>query len=191
MVFGKTNAVRADDTSTIGSLMNLVNWVSSTNLVTRNTIAHWDGRYATTNDASNLSYCSRGQFGDIVTHSVSEFLGNPQVQQDGSASNGNFSLATPSEYMGEYKGSIAIGDLLICWGSIGSNNYTARVTVTFDVHSGTFKGIPSVVVSLFDNGSNNQNHPLKVTGITTSTFEIWDNSTNMMAYHYIAIGQKS
>jgi len=34
-----------DDTTTIGSLMNVTTWSNSTNLVTRNAVAYWDGRY--------------------------------------------------------------------------------------------------------------------------------------------------
>ncbi len=35
-------------------------------------IAYWNGAYSGT--ASNLAYCNKGAFGDIVTHSASEFL---------------------------------------------------------------------------------------------------------------------
>ena len=59
-----------DNTTTTGSLMNLTTYSASTNLVTRNTIAYWDGRYQTTNNSSNLSYCKKGAFGDACTKGV-------------------------------------------------------------------------------------------------------------------------
>lgn len=36
-------------------------------LITLNTLAYWDGRYQTNNNASNLKYCNQGQFGTIIT----------------------------------------------------------------------------------------------------------------------------
>lgn len=53
-------------------------WSSSigTNIPTLNTLAYWNGAY--TNTSSNLAYCVKGAFGDIVTHNASEFLTSHQ-----------------------------------------------------------------------------------------------------------------
>lgn len=59
-----------DNNTTVGALMGLTNWTASTNLVTRNTIAFWDGRYQSTNNSSNLAYCKKGAFGDACIKSV-------------------------------------------------------------------------------------------------------------------------
>ena len=67
-----------DNYNTVGSLMGLTEWQSSTNLTTRNTIAHWDGSYESSSHSSNLAYCKKGLIGDIVTinknNNVSHFL---------------------------------------------------------------------------------------------------------------------
>ena len=64
--------------TTIGSL----DYSSSigTNLPTMNTLAYWNGAYSNTpNTTSNLAYCIKGEFGDIVTHNTSEFLTEHQT----------------------------------------------------------------------------------------------------------------
>lgn len=43
---------------------------SSNSLLTQNDIAYWNGRY--NDNSSNLEYCVKGAFGDIVTHNWSE-----------------------------------------------------------------------------------------------------------------------
>ena len=57
-------------------------WSSSigTNIPTLNTLAYWNGAYTST--ASNLAYCIKGAFGDIVTHNASEFLTSHQSLSD-------------------------------------------------------------------------------------------------------------
>lgn len=70
-VKGLNNAAYKDiiNNTSVGSL----GWTNNTNgasVVTQNTIAYWDGRYA---NSSNLAYCKKGEFGDIVTHAASEF----------------------------------------------------------------------------------------------------------------------
>ena len=55
----------------IGSL-GYVNDATDNVLITSNTLAYWDGAYSGT--TSNLTYCKKGAFGDIVTHNASEFL---------------------------------------------------------------------------------------------------------------------
>lgn len=44
----------------------------NTNLVTVNTLAYWNGGY-NSSGASNLSYCSRGAFGTIVTKNTGDY----------------------------------------------------------------------------------------------------------------------
>lgn len=48
-------------------------WTSSTgtSLITSNTLAYWNGAY--TGTSSNLTYCSKGAFGSIVTKNTSNF----------------------------------------------------------------------------------------------------------------------
>lgn len=50
-------------------------WTSAstdTTLITTNTLAYWNGAYQ--NTSSNIIYVKQGKLGDIVTHSVSEFI---------------------------------------------------------------------------------------------------------------------
>lgn len=47
-------------------------WSNDTSLATINTLAYWNGAYSGT--SSNLAYCAKGAFGDIVTHNASEFV---------------------------------------------------------------------------------------------------------------------
>ena len=42
-----------------------------------NSLAYWNGRY--NSSTSNLAYCNKGAFGDIVTHSASDFLTQAQA----------------------------------------------------------------------------------------------------------------
>ena len=44
----------------------------NTNLMTTNTLAYWDGSYASSH-ASNLSYCNRGAFGTIITKGTGDY----------------------------------------------------------------------------------------------------------------------
>ena len=56
----------------ISSLAGISSWVGSSNLVTLNTIAYWDGRYATTSNLSNLTYCKYGYIvGTTGTQTIS------------------------------------------------------------------------------------------------------------------------
>lgn len=64
------NKPGTDNTTTVGSLVNLTSWANSTNLVTRNVIAYWDGRYQTTNNSSNLAYVKKGALGDACIKGV-------------------------------------------------------------------------------------------------------------------------
>lgn len=45
----------------------------NTNLMTTNTLAHWNGAFNTSN-SSNLTYCNRGAFGTIVTKATTDYL---------------------------------------------------------------------------------------------------------------------
>ena len=54
------------DRTSVGALTNVATWANSTNIPTVNLIAYWDGRYQTTNNASNLAYCKKGAFGDMA-----------------------------------------------------------------------------------------------------------------------------
>ena len=92
LVAGVPTAVGADlapanhthTMSAISDLPGIVNntaqgnlgWTASTSahdksLATVNTIAYWNGAYQGT--TSNLAYCNKGAFGDVVTHAASEF----------------------------------------------------------------------------------------------------------------------
>ena len=66
------------NTLTNNTSKGALGWSSSigTNIPTLNTIAYWNGAYA--NTSSNLAYCVKGAFGDIVTHNASEFLTSHQ-----------------------------------------------------------------------------------------------------------------
>lgn len=43
----------------------------STNIITANSVAYWNGAYSGT--SSNLAYCAKGAFGDIVTKTTSDY----------------------------------------------------------------------------------------------------------------------
>jgi len=43
-------------------------------LVTKNTLAYWDGRFK--DGKSNLTYCVKGEFGDAVTYAVDDATSN-------------------------------------------------------------------------------------------------------------------
>ncbi len=48
-------------------------WTSGDNsLIDANTLAYWNGAYSGT--SSNIAYCNKGAFGDIVTHNANEFI---------------------------------------------------------------------------------------------------------------------
>ena len=81
--FGNACIQSIDNTTTIGSLMNLANWTQSTNLTTRNTIAHWDGSYQSNPKISNLAYCVHGAIGNIVTRSLTISTGAPSGGSNG------------------------------------------------------------------------------------------------------------
>ena len=79
----KTSEVTNDsgflsNTLTNNTAKGSLGWNSSigTNIPTLNTLAYWDGAY--NNNTSNLAYCVKGAFGDIVTHNASEFLTSHQ-----------------------------------------------------------------------------------------------------------------
>lgn len=72
-------SVRETLTSTVGTMSGLAIPASSpqNSIVEQWWLMNWDGRFMLTgNDTAycNLRYCDRGRFGDIVTHSASEFL---------------------------------------------------------------------------------------------------------------------
>ncbi|MCM1333201.1 MAG: shufflon system plasmid conjugative transfer pilus tip adhesin PilV [Bacteroides sp.] len=64
-----TTKVTATAVSPVGWTGNAVDDVR---IPTMSFMAHWNGAY--TGIASNLRYCDRGRFGDIVTHSHSEYV---------------------------------------------------------------------------------------------------------------------
>lgn len=47
---------------------------TSTELITKNTLAYWNGRY--NGSTSNLQYCIKGAFGDAVTYGVDDATAN-------------------------------------------------------------------------------------------------------------------
>lgn len=68
------NGTGAIGTRTIKNNTSVTNlgWTSGdTSLINSNTLAYWNGAYSGT--SSNLAYCAKGAFGDIVTHNASEF----------------------------------------------------------------------------------------------------------------------
>lgn len=64
------------DRTSVGALTNVATWANSTNIPTVNLIAYWDGRYQTTNNASNLTYCNKGAFGNAATYGVDDATAN-------------------------------------------------------------------------------------------------------------------
>lgn len=69
------NGTGAIGTRTIKNNTSVTNlgWTSGdTSLINSNTLAYWNGAYSGT--SSNLAYCAKGAFGDIVTHNASEFV---------------------------------------------------------------------------------------------------------------------
>ena len=66
-----SNTTSLMNNTTRGSLGWTSVTVANSQLVTANTIAFWDGRY--NDNASNLAYCIKGAFGDIVTENKATF----------------------------------------------------------------------------------------------------------------------
>lgn len=58
---------------TLGAVGNLGWSGTSGQVVSINTLAHWDGRFAGGSGNSNLLYCAKGAFGDIVTRNTADF----------------------------------------------------------------------------------------------------------------------
>lgn len=85
-----------DNTTTVGSLVNLTTWAASTNLVTRNVIAHWDGRYQTTSNASNLAYCNKGAFGDAATRTYATAISTASGTTSATVNNYNSDSYVPT-----------------------------------------------------------------------------------------------
>ena len=54
------------DRTSVNALTALTTWTANTGIPTVNLIAHWDGRYQTTNNSSNLAYCNKGAFGNMA-----------------------------------------------------------------------------------------------------------------------------
>ena len=94
-------------------------WTSSSTditLVTTNTIAYWDGRYQTTNNASNLEYCKKGKFGNLA---IKDSLSYSDVSAAPAA--GSTSITT--------LGTITTGT----WnGSVIASNYITHQTINQD-----------------------------------------------------------
>lgn len=83
-------------------------------VATIDTLAYWNGRYSP--GSSNLQYCDRGRFGDIVTHSHSEYVtalgtsGNSLTwNRNGVANNITVPYATKTRLLEEATG-LARGD---------------------------------------------------------------------------------
>lgn len=73
--------------------------VYNTNLMTTNTLAYWNGAYAS-NGTSNLTYCNQGAFGSIVTKSENDYL-----YSTGGTVSGN--LTVTGTIVGTMKGNAA------------------------------------------------------------------------------------
>lgn len=58
---------------TLGAVGTLGWSGTSGQVVSINTLAHWDGRFAGGSGNSNLLYCAKGAFGDIVTRNTADF----------------------------------------------------------------------------------------------------------------------
>lgn len=101
-----------DDYTGQGSLSHLTTWVASSNVVTRNTIAYWDGRYdSSSTTSSNLLYCRLGAFknGAVRTFASSyesNTSGNFTFSIGDAATFGGWNSPSPSVVVApEYKSS--------------------------------------------------------------------------------------
>lgn len=69
-------------------------WISTSvdknKIPTNNTLAFWNGCYS--NNNSNLAFCNRGAFGDIVTHAATDFLTKAQADSYYMAAGGDIDL---------------------------------------------------------------------------------------------------
>ena len=81
------NGTGAVTTRNIKNNTSLGHIAYNTNLMTTNTLAYWNGAYAS-NGASNLTYCNRGAFGTIVTKNTGDYAAashtHSQYYQSGS-----------------------------------------------------------------------------------------------------------
>ena len=81
------NGTGAVTTRAITNNTSLGHIAYNTNLMTTNTLAYWNGAYAS-NGASNLTYCNRGAFGTIVTKNTGDYAAashtHSQYYQSGS-----------------------------------------------------------------------------------------------------------
>lgn len=85
-----------DNVTTAGSLAHATTWAQSTNLVTRNTIAYWDGRYKTENNASNLAYCNQGAFGTATTRTYATAISTTSGTTSATVNNYNSDSYVPT-----------------------------------------------------------------------------------------------
>lgn len=103
-------------------------------LITLNTLSYWNGQYSESTDGkshSNLAYCQKGAFGDIVTHAVSEFSAASHTHKyAGSASAGGAAtkvanaLTFTGAATGTYDGSAALS-IKIPAATAAPTDYTA------------------------------------------------------------------
>lgn len=83
-------------------------WTSAngTNLITANTLAYWDGAYSGT--SSNLSRCSKGEFGSIVTKNTDDYAAATHSHDLSTMINGlSTGTSTPKDadyYVSQYVG---------------------------------------------------------------------------------------
>lgn len=138
----------ADGTVTTKKTLDAVNnagWTTNANdqfiVPTMSFISYWNGRYNAT--VSNLQYCDRGRFGDVVTHSHSEYVtalgtngNNLTWTRNGVANNITVPYASKSEKLVEtlYTGDLNsastttyLGKLLYAGGDNTASNKPAGV----------------------------------------------------------------
>lgn len=87
-----TDYVKIEDLHQLKAAGHL-NWKSAaagkSKALSMNSLAYWNGKY---NDSrSNLAYCNRGAFGDIVTHSTTDFVSQSSMAATLNAYNSSLS----------------------------------------------------------------------------------------------------
>lgn len=90
LIGGSNNTIDLRDITNNSSTSNIT---ASTNLITANTLAYWNGRYGSST-SSRLAYCNKGAFGDGITKNIR--IGSIANVNDGGWTSVTFSSALPS-----------------------------------------------------------------------------------------------
>ena len=176
-----------------------LNWKSAvtggSTALSMNSLAYWDGRYK--DSRSNLAYCNKGAFGDIVTHSVTDFVSQSSMATVLNEYNSSLSQSylTSTQISNTYlsmssASSTFLGKTETAWAAItastayslansinlsiaDADSTNAGVATSFDGSTDVTLKLPSTIKVKLDEGS------------TASTPLTSDNSSRVATTEYV------